>query len=165
MFFRKIKISTKKKHIDQFFFSAPKTYKYYFKKRNFFKNNYVFNKKNFLNRHFFIGFRSVENTYLTQNSMISCMKFFKRFGVDFYGIFGLNYSVNSFPDFWLTSKPKEVRMGKGKGSISKKIFFLKKGSILFQINCFRESHLHFFYMLKKCSLKLPVKNLIIYKFW
>lgn len=165
MFFRKIKISTKKKHIDQFFFSLPKTYKYYFKKRNFFKNNYVFNKKNFLNKHFFVGFRSVENTYLTQNSMISCMKFFKRFGVDFYGIFGLSYCVNVFPDFWLTSKPKEVRMGKGKGTISKKIFFLKKGSILFQISCFKESHLCFFYMLKKCSLKLPVKNLIIYKFW
>lgn len=143
----------------------PKTYKYYFKKRNFYKNSRLLNRKNFLDKHFSVGFRSIENIYLTHNCMISCMKFFKRFGVNYYKIFGLFYKVNIFPDFWLTSKPKEVRMGKGKGSISKKIFFLKKGSILFQFNCFRNSHLHFFYLLKKCSLKLPVKNLLIYKFW
>lgn len=165
MILKKVDISLKKKHVDQFFFSMPKNYKYYFKKRNFFKNSNLLNKKNFLDKNFFIGFRSLENVYLTQNSLISCMKFFKRFGTDYFGVYGLNYKVNVFPDFWLTSKPKEVRMGKGKGSISKKIFFLKKGSIIFQFNCFVDSYLHFSYLLKKCSQKLPIRNLIISKFW
>lgn len=165
MFLRKISVSSKKKHVDQFFFSMPKKYKYYFKKRNFYKNSYVYNGRNRLNKNFFIGFRSIENCYLTQNSLVSCMKFFKRFAVDYYGISGFFYKVSVFPDFWLTSKPKEVRMGKGKGSISKKVFFLKKGSVIFEFNCFKDSHLMFFYLLKKCSMKLPIKNSIIYKFW
>lgn len=166
MFLKKNRVSLKKKHIDQFFFSMPRSYNYYFKKRNFFKNSYAYKRtNNFLNKSFYLGLRSIENVYLTQNCLVSCMKFFKRFGVDYYGVFGLRYKVSVFPDFWLTSKPKEVRMGKGKGSVSKKIFFLKKGSVIFQFSCFRDSHLAFFYLLKKCSLKLPIKNLIIRKFW
>jgi len=99
MFLRKLGVSLKKKHVDQFFFSMPKKYKYYFKKRNFFKNSYIFNRGNFLNKNFFIGFRSLENIYLTHNSLVSSMKFFKRFGVEYYEIFGLSYKVNVFPDF------------------------------------------------------------------
>ena len=35
--------------------------------------------------------------------------------------------IHLFPDFVLTAKPKEVRMGKGKGSIVARVALLKSG--------------------------------------
>jgi len=166
MFFRKLKISTKKKHLDQFFFSMPKTYKYYFKKRNFYKNSRLLNRKNFLDKHFSVGFRSIENIYLTHNCMISCMKFFKRFSEPEYtGIDNFMYRVRVFPDFSLTSKPKEIRMGKGKGKVSKKIFYLKRGCIIFEFNYKGFAFFQVKALLHKCSMKLPVKSVFTKNFW
>lgn len=42
--------------------------------------------------------------------------------------------IRIFPDIPITSKPAEVRMGKGKGSISFWICRIKKGQILFEMD-------------------------------
>jgi len=39
-----------------------------------------------------------------------------------------------FPDFPMTSKPTEVRMGKGKGAVKARFCRIKKGKILFEVD-------------------------------
>ncbi len=41
--------------------------------------------------------------------------------------------VRVFPDFPLTKKPAETRMGKGKGSIEKWVVIVKPGRILYEV--------------------------------
>jgi len=41
--------------------------------------------------------------------------------------------VNAKPDRIITSKPLEVRMGKGKGSLDKLVFIVKPGYVLYEI--------------------------------
>jgi len=159
----------KKKHADQFFNSLPKLHNFYFKNRKLFKSNYNLfeynSNKNFLQKNNFIGLKSLESNYLSLNCLISCLKFFKRFFVYQFNIFNFKYNIKVFPDFWLTGKPKEVRMGKGKGSISKKIYLIKKGCMIFEFFCYKNSYYFFISLIKKCSLKLPVKNNLVYEYW
>lgn len=42
--------------------------------------------------------------------------------------------IRIFPDFPLTKKPAETRMGKGKGSIEKWVCIIKPGRILYEIS-------------------------------
>lgn len=41
------------------------------------------------------------------------------------------FNISVFPDYWMTAKPKSVRMGKGKGDLKFKVFFLRKGTDLY----------------------------------
>jgi len=41
--------------------------------------------------------------------------------------------INIFPDRPITSKPAEVRMGKGKGSFDKCVYLVKEGTVLFEV--------------------------------
>jgi len=43
--------------------------------------------------------------------------------------------IRAFPDYPRTSKPKEVRMGRGKGNISHWVCYIKPGRILFEAEC------------------------------
>jgi len=63
------------------------------------------------------------------------------------------------PYFFLTSKPSESRMGGGKGNLSRKIVFLKKGQVLFGFNNF--SLFRLYNLLSLISYKLPFKLAII----
>ena len=45
----------------------------------------------------------------------------------------LKTKINVLPNNWLTNKAKSVRMGKGKGALTKKVAYLYKGSYLFNI--------------------------------
>jgi ribosomal protein L16/L10AE len=85
--------------------------------------------------------------------------------------------INIFPDYWLTSKSKGIRMGKGKGALKKKIFFLKKGDIICNLKLRKNSEknlmhkkffvlkisLFIFLLLNRLKNKLPVVNRSIYK--
>nr|YP_009237685.1 ribosomal protein L16 [Trachydiscus minutus]AML60694.1 ribosomal protein L16 [Trachydiscus minutus] len=42
--------------------------------------------------------------------------------------------IRIFPDFPMTSKPTEVRMGKGKGAVKLWLCRVKKGKILFEVD-------------------------------
>jgi large subunit ribosomal protein L16 len=76
------------------------------------------------------------------------------------------YRLHIFPDFVLTSKPKEVRMGKGKGAPSSKVCFVKKGQIIFQlwIRDLRYRNLVLL-LLRKMIYKLPFKSTISFNSW
>lgn len=69
--------------------------------------------------------------------------------------------IKIFPDKSLTSKPAEVRMGKGKGSPDKWVAIIKPGRVLFEVlgvehDVAKEA-------LKLAMYKLPVKTKIIVK--
>jgi ribosomal protein L16/L10AE len=93
------------------------------------------------------------------------LKFLKKFAGIYYGVCGLKFKLLIFPDFWLTAKPKETRMGKGKGAISKKIYRLRTGSTILEFFYSKESYLFCIHLLQKIRLKLPVKNTLIHRFW
>jgi large subunit ribosomal protein L16 len=67
----------------------------------------------------------------------------------------------SFPYTFLTKKPAEVRMGKGKGSHFKWICPVKIGQILLEFRFKKKSFLEILLLLRKCKKKLPVKCQII----
>ena len=64
--------------------------------------------------------------------------------------------IRAYPDIPITSKPVEVRMGKGKGAVDHFVCRVKPGKILFEINgvplkIAKE-------LLRKGSMKLPLRT-------
>jgi large subunit ribosomal protein L16 len=62
--------------------------------------------------------------------------------------------IRIFPDKPLTSKPAEVRMGKGKGAVDHYVFEVQPGRILFEIEGVTEQLAH--ESLRLAAQKLPV---------
>jgi large subunit ribosomal protein L16 len=67
--------------------------------------------------------------------------------------------INIFPDLPVTSKPSEVRMGKGKGAVDHWVAKVSAGKILFEVLGPREQILY--KALKSAANKLPVKTYIV----
>jgi large subunit ribosomal protein L16 len=67
--------------------------------------------------------------------------------------------IRIFPDTPVTSKPNEIRMGKGKGNVDFWVAKIKKGQILFEISGI--SLLEAKNILKSCSNKLPINTKFI----
>lgn len=65
------------------------------------------------------------------------------------------YWIGIFPSKPITSKPSQVRMGKGKGNVSFWVANVKPGKILFEIEGLSESSA--FKVFESVSNKLPVK--------
>ena len=69
--------------------------------------------------------------------------------------------IRSFPHLPVTSKPSEVRMGKGKGNVKYWVCTVKKGQILYEISGVNKSVA--FAALKGGANKLPLKcKLVLY---
>jgi len=67
--------------------------------------------------------------------------------------------IRSFPHLPVTSKPSEVRMGKGKGNVKYWVCTVKKGQILFEISGVNKSVA--FGALKGGGNKLPLKFKVV----
>jgi large subunit ribosomal protein L16 len=149
--------SKKKKHILTFFSSKPKKFKFYYKPRKFYntdkKNSFLIN-----NQHF--GLLNLKSVYLNLEPLLSCIKLIKRLLKTFL-LAKTQLHILVFPDFYLTSKPREVRMGKGKGGIGKKILLLRKNTLLFilaPINSFYANYIFF-----QCKIRFPFHSKILKK--
>lgn len=70
-----------------------------------------------------------------------------------------NFKINVSCVLPFTKKPVSARMGKGKGAWRGFNVFLRKGTILLEIN--NTDFLNLFIILKECMQKLPVKTKII----
>lgn len=94
-------LKVKKKHAEQFFVSLPKKYSYYFKMRKIFRKECEHSLINsLLSKEYTIGFRSIEYIFLSQESLVACLKFLKRFGnLKNGGILALKQRIRIFPDF------------------------------------------------------------------
>jgi large subunit ribosomal protein L16 len=64
-----------------------------------------------------------------------------------------------FPDLAVTKKPKEVRMGKGKGTVEFWAFKIKPGNVLFEVNGMKKEKA--FLVFSSAGFKLSVKIKII----
>jgi len=51
----------------------------------------------------------------------------------------LAFKVTTYPDFWLTMKPKAVRMGKGKAPLSYAINRFQRGNIFIEWRLLKKS--------------------------
>ena len=67
--------------------------------------------------------------------------------------------IRIFPDMPVTSKPTEVRMGKGKGSVDYWSCRVKPGRVMFEIDGVSESIA--LEALRLASMKLPVKTRVV----
>ena len=64
--------------------------------------------------------------------------------------------IRIFPDLPVTSKPTEVRMGKGKGSVDYWACRVKPGRVMFEIDGVNEDIAH--EALRLAAMKLPIKT-------
>lgn len=75
------------------------------------------------------GLKSLDAGFITNRQIeaarIAMTRFMKREG---------NVWIRIFPDKPITSKPQEVRMGKGKGALSHYVAVVKPGRIMFEID-------------------------------
>jgi large subunit ribosomal protein L16 len=67
--------------------------------------------------------------------------------------------IRAFPDYPVTSKPTEVRMGKGKGNVDYWACRVKPGKILYEIS--GNSDKVMIQALKKAAIKLPIITKIV----
>jgi len=68
--------------------------------------------------------------------------------------------LNIFPHNPITSKPIEVRMGKGKGNVSHWVFNVKAGFVLLEIRT--SFFLQAYKALRLSQIKLPMKTKILF---
>ncbi|QJB58168.1 50S ribosomal protein L16 [Pseudodesulfovibrio sp. zrk46] len=103
-----------------------------------------------------IGLKALEHGKITsqqiESARVAIMRHIKRGG---------KVWIRIFPDFPVTSKPAEVRMGKGKGAPEGWVAPVKPGRIMYEvkgvdIELAKEA-------LKRASYKLPIKTAIVVK--
>ena len=116
------------------------------------KNN-LENKSNKLKFGTF-GLQAIERGFLTANQIEAGRRTItgsmKRTGKVF---------IRAFPDHPVTSKPAEVRMGKGKGSVSYWVCKVKPGKILYEVS--GKNKIEIQKILKQVSVKLPMFTKIL----
>ncbi len=71
--------------------------------------------------------------------------------------------IKAFPDFPVTAKPTEVRMGKGKGAIKEWVCRVRKGKILFEVDGVADQRV--LEAFKAARKKLPLRTLIFKNLW
>ena len=71
--------------------------------------------------------------------------------------------IHAFPDLPVTSKPTEVRMGKGKGAIKNWVCRVRKGKILFEVDGATDQKI--IEAFKAAKKKLPLKTFLYKNTW
>jgi len=103
------------------------------------------------------GLKVKQNCWLT-STQIEMIKLHLSKGTKKIG----RYWIRVFPHFPVTSKPLEVRMGKGKGYVDHWICKVKRGSIICELDGLSIKQAH--NLFQKISLKIPSSTLFIKKF-
>jgi large subunit ribosomal protein L16 len=136
------------------FFSKPKKFKKYFKRKTLPISLFSC----LVNRNGY-GLQSKINVKIKIDQFLLLIKLLKRClkGFSKKNIFWLKI----FPDIGITKKPREIRMGRGKGPVSSKIAIVFKGQIFSEIESI--NHILEFYLNKTISLKFPFLKKISYK--
>lgn len=131
----------------------PRNFKY---KRTFLLKNKVIHIEPSMSSVQFLTYGLVvqKDVFLYYEQLFTIFRLLKKYlKKKFY--FKINYSC-ILP---FTKKPVSARMGKGKGAWKGFNVFLRKGSVLCEVGNLEEKWLLF--LLKACSLRLPVKTKII----
>lgn len=128
-------------------------FKKYFKIK--YKNNNVFEHDKI---HFGdFGLKSLGNCNLTSEQLSSAIKSIKRI------IKKKNFLIIKATPFWMvTRKPRDVRMGRGKGSPTLKVYPLRAGKVIFEFKNVEEGLV--LKALRSSSIRLPVQTIIVKKY-
>jgi large subunit ribosomal protein L16 len=127
-------------------------YKKYFKLK--YSNNYFYYDSIYSGS---FGLKSVTRVNLTLNHLNSTVKSIKRV------IKKKNFLIIRCNPFWsLTQKPRDVRMGRGKGSPALKVFPIRSGGVLFEIKGVDERLV--IKAFSYCALRLPTKCIVVKKY-
>lgn len=127
--------------------------------KKYFKIKYKNNKVNQYDSIHFgeWGLKSLGNCNLTAEQLSATIKSIKRV------IKKKNFLIVKALPFWsLTRKPRDVRMGRGKGSPTLKVFPLRAGKIIFEFKAVNEELV--LRALKTSSLRLPVKTIVVKRY-
>ena len=156
----------RKKHVESMFITnKKKKYPFYYKSQNSWDRvENVYSKM--ILRRFYYNLQMKESGYIGIKPLKTIMRIFKWY-VKTKQIEegGLKIDLKVFPDFVLTSKPKEMRMGKGKGTEKEKKAFVKKGSILFMLRGRGVRNLVVKKLAIKLSTQIPLKHKLARNFW
>ena len=113
--------------------------------------------KNCKNR---LGLKSYELDLLR----VECLKSLKfcnqRFLKSVYLEKNFKETIHMIPDYFLTAKPKSIRMGKGKGEVKFKVFFLKKNVPIYSLKFIFSRFKNFF-----VNRKLEIFKINIFVFF
>lgn len=127
--------------------------------KKYFKIKYKNNKVNQYDSIHFgeWGLKSLGNCNLTAEQLSATIKSIKRV------IKKKNFLIVKALPFWsLTRKPRDVRMGRGKGNPTLKVFPLRAGKIIFEFKAVNEELV--LRALKTSSLRLPVKTIVVKRY-
>ncbi len=127
------------------FLSKPKKFKKYFKNKT--NRNFLFSK--LITSDY--GLQSKININLQPKHFLLLIKILKRC---LKGFSKKNtFWIRKFPDNGVTKKPKEIRMGRGKGTVAMKVAILYKGQILIEIK--NLNNILMFYIGYTIKMKFP----------
>lgn len=166
--FKKTKIIKKKhkKHVETMFLTQKtKKHKFYYKPNTLhLKQNPE--KLNFLKKKVFY-IRSLSPMYLTLDPLKAIVRICKWFTKNNNLEEFFKFKIHVFPDFVLTAKPKDVRMGKGKGAPATKVCLIKKGQVIFSLKIanFKKNFFLANALLKQIIHKLPNNYVVSHNFW
>ena len=117
----------RKKHVETMFNPrASKKYPFYYKKREILTRkitNVCVGSQYGLDR---VCFYTQVGGYMKMQAFKSYARVLKQFFKS-NKLKHVKSKIHVFPDFVLTAKPKEVRMGKGKGSIASRVALMRPG--------------------------------------
>jgi len=125
-----------------------KYFKIKYKKNNVYQYDKLYNGS--------IGLKALGTCQLTNNQVTTTIKILKR------SIKKKNFLINNVnPSTGVTRKPRDIRMGRGKGNFAFNIFHLKAGKIMFELKGISEKlSLRAFAL---CANRLPIKTIIVKK--
>jgi len=107
-----------------------------------------------------LGLKSVELDLLR----VECLKSLKfcnqRFLKSVYLEKNFKEIIHAVPDYFLTAKPKSIRMGKGKGEAKFKVYFLKKNDPIYSLKFVFSRFKNFF-----ANRKLEIFKINIFVFF
>lgn len=158
-----LNLKSRKKHVETMFLSDKvKKYPYYFKDRKV-TTRLIFNRGDESDsqrpKRNVYCLRSLEAGFMSIDPMKATVRVIKWY-LKNYKMTQVSYRVRFFPDFVLTSKPREIRMGKGKGAPKSKVALVKKGDLLLEF-WGAEHRLKVFSLIVACAHKLPFRTEIL----
>lgn len=161
----KSKKQARKKHVESMFLvNRNKDFPYYFKDRKL-STRVATQPFKFHPQPKKFSIKVLESGYITIAPLKATMRLFKWF-IKFKKIEDqVTIGLNVFPDFVLTSKPKEMRMGKGKGAPDSKVAPIKAGSVILTVTDRGAGRYLTRKLVEKLSWKIPYKHEIVYNNW
>lgn len=104
-----------------------------------------------------IGLKSLGNCNLTSEQLQATVKSIKRI------IKKKNFLIIKALPFWMLSrKPRDVRMGRGKGNPTLKVYPLRAGKIILEIKGVSDNTV--LRALKSSALRLPIPTIVVKKY-